>query len=977
MNRSGTDQERKGHSFFNLLNLLLLSVLLAFSAGAVWAQDEEPATDEDEEEPADLGRVEVTGSLLRREEFTSMSPVQIINAETQAQVGQLSVGEILQKSTVAAGTSQWNNQFNGFVVQGGFGVQTLDLRGLGDNRTLVILNGRRPGGSGTRGEVQALDLATIPEIAAQRFEVLLDGSSSIYGSDAVAGVANIITRRSVDRTEFQALTDTTEESGGELYRISGITGKNFARGAFTVSAQWELRNELTVGDRDFLSCSQDLFTDAAGNSIDQEDRSITAGTALSGCNNLYANTVINALNSAQRFIPSPDGVTIGPFPGYRPRVSGRYDDGDGEPAYYEDVLNFDFTDSEYARNRLERTNVYATADYSFDWGGGVDWDADFLYSKRETEVRSWRQFFPLVTSSDILPYPNDPDFHPHPGLAASQPVMPYPSNSDIEVDFLYFTTGLEGILSTKNFWSWQAYASYSRSDGDYTGNAILASRTGDRFLDLTGNPPRIDYFDPAILSGENMQALVDTVGSIETGNTVYDQYQIVGILSGDLFNMPAGTAGAAIGFEYRDFSIDDQPSAASQAGDIWGQSSAQITKGSNSVYEIFGEIELPLLAGKPGFENLSLNVSARTFDYDVGGSDSVWKAGLKWNMTPSFMLRSTAGTSYRAPALFELFLGDQTGFLGQLGIDPCINWGESTNELIRNNCAADGIPDNYGGAGASATIISGGNAQDLESETSDAFTAGFVLTPQFADLSIAVDYFDLEVNDQIAQLGAGAIISGCYNAENFPNAFCDLFTRNPADAVQFPLNIDTVTDTFININQQRTKGIDLNLRWQHDFDIGNLVVEGQTTWVDENVQRLFDPNLVQGFEDDDVAGRVTSPELVSNLRATLKRNDWSFNYFVQYISETDDLDFGPEETTYFGFENARRDLTMDEVFYHSISVFYQKEKWDLLVGINNLLDEDPDTYSSAFRNRRGNVPVFASQYDLLGRRLFLRFKWRN
>jgi iron complex outermembrane receptor protein len=946
-----------------------LSLLLAFSANAVWAQDDADTDEEEEEEPVELGRVEVTGSLLRREEFTSTSPVQIINAETQAQVGQLSVADILQSSTVAAGTTQLNNQFNGFVIQGGTGVQTLDLRGLGDNRTLVILNGRRPGGSGTRGQVQALDLATIPEIAAQRFEIVLDGSSSIYGSDAIAGVANIITRRSVDRTEVQALTDMPTDSGGELYRVSGITGLNFEKGAVTLSAQWELREELTIADRDFLSCAEDLVTDASGNRIDREDRSITAGTPLSGCNNLYANTFIDAFTGA-RYIPSPDGVTIGNFPGYRPRVNPTYANSD--QAAYEDVLNFDFAGSTHAINRLERVNIYATADYSFDFWGGVDWDADFLYSRRDTEAENWRQFFPLVSSSDFIPYPGDPTFHP--GLAASQPVMPYPSNTDVTVDFFYFTTGLEGVLPTRNFWSWQVYGSYSYSDGDYTRNSILNSQSGDiRFDD---NPPRIDYFDPAILSGENMQALIDTVGIVQSGNTTYDQYQIVGILAGDLFSLPAGMVGTAIGLEYRDFSIDDQPSEASRSGDLWGETSALVTKGSNSVVEVFGEVEIPILAGLPAIESLTLNLSARAFDYDVGGSDSVWKAGLKWNVTPSFMLRSTAGTSYRAPALFEQFLGNQTGFLGQLGNDPCIDWGNSSNELIRRNCAADGIPPDYTGAGSSILVISGGNADSLESETSDAFTAGFVLTPQVTDLSIAVDYFDFEVNDQITQLGAGAILSGCYNAENFPNAFCDLFTRRTGDP-QFPLNVAEVQDTFVNINEQRVKGIDLNLRWNQGFAIGNLVVEAQSTWVLENISRLFDPSEVQGFEEDDVAGQVGSPEHVANLRATLERNDWSYNYYLQYVSETDDLDLGSEEITYFGFQNARRDLTMDAAFFHSISVYYEREKWDFLVGINNLFDEEPDVYSSgAFRNRRGNVPISATQYDYLGRRFFLRFTWR-
>src|SRR5699024_145761 len=158
--------------------------------------------DEDRQEESTLDRIEVTGSLLQREDFSSAAPMQVIDAETQFQAGQLSAADILQSSSVASGTTQMNNQFGGYVVQGGTGVQTLDLRGLGTSRTLTLLNGRRPGGSGTRGEVQAVDLSMIPDIAVSRFEIVLDGSSSIYGSDAVAGVANIITRRSVDRTEL-------------------------------------------------------------------------------------------------------------------------------------------------------------------------------------------------------------------------------------------------------------------------------------------------------------------------------------------------------------------------------------------------------------------------------------------------------------------------------------------------------------------------------------------------------------------------------------------------------------------------------------------------------------------------------------------------------------------------------------------------------------------------------------------------------
>lgn len=934
----------------------------------------EDKNNQEENKSVDLGRVEVTGSLIKREDFVSTSPVQIINAETQAQVGQLEMADILQSSTVAAGTTQLNNQFNGFVIQGGTGVQTLNLRGLGATRTLVLLNGRRTGGSGVRGQTQSLDLATLPEIAVQRVELVLDGSSSIYGSDAVAGVANIITRRQVDGFEVNALTELPEAGGGEMYRIGFINGWNFEKGNATLSAQWQKRNPLEIGDRDFLSCPRDLYRDANGNIIDREDRSITAGTRLSGCQNLYHNTILD-LVTGDRLVPSWDGTTIGPIPGYRPRENGRYDDEEGQ-AFYNDVLTAEFTQSEYAINRQERLNVYATMDYSLDAFGGSDWDADFLYSNRKTTAKNWRQFFPLIGSPFFRPYEDNPDYFN--GLIASIPVMPYPSNTEVDVDFYYFTTGLEGVLPTEKYWNWRVTGSYSYSDGSYTRNSILASRSAD--VSLPGGQafaPVVDYFSPGILSGENMDELINAIGIIQTGNTIYDQVQVNAILSGDVVELPAGTMALAGGIEYRRFSIDDQPSEASRSGDLWGESSALVTKGTNDVTEIFAEAEIPLLAGLPAVEDLTLSLSARAFDYKYGGSDVVWKAGMAWRVTPTFMFRSTAGTSYRAPALFELFLGNETSFVGQLSIDPCINWGESTNELIRQNCAAEGIPPDYPtGPTASATVISGGGAENLEPETSKAFTFGLVWTPEFTDLSVAIDYIDIEVNNQISQLGAGAILSGCYNSENFPNAFCDLFTRAPGDDPQFPYNIQTVTDTFININQQKYQGVDLNLLWHHNMDIGRVEVALQSTWNLENIQRLFDPDQVQGFDTVDSVGTIGSPKVVSNLRTTFSRSDWRFNYSWYYVSSTDNSPFVDAETSYFGFAPAYRDIYMDSAVYHNVSVLYEQSKWDVLFGIKNLLDAEPDVVSAGVASRRGNVPIAATQYDLLGRTYFLRFNYR-
>jgi iron complex outermembrane receptor protein len=969
------------------LVLASLLILLAF-LGLVWApvmaQDQDAESEEDvaeettdeseEEETADLGRVQVTGSLIRRAEYSSTSPVQVITAETQAQVGQVDTAEYLQRSSVAAGSTQFNNTFNGFVIEGGTGINSLSLRGLGAQRTLVVLNNRRPGPAGVRGQVGAFDLNVIPEVIVQRVELLKDGASSIYGSDAVAGVANVITRKNLDGGEISLQINQPEEAGGAVYQGSAGYGWNFERGSVVVAAEYFLQEDLRRSDRDFLSCPQDYFFDADGNRIDREDRSILAGSELAGCNNLYANTVIDAITGL-RYIPAPDGVTVGLIPGYRPRANGRYDDPAGQ-AFYEDVLNFPFANTDMAINRQERMSLYGSSEFNLDFAGGVTWDTEWLYNNRETTAEGWRQFFPLTGGATaVIPsfvYPDSPNFATPVPSGIAQPVMPYPSNSNIDVDYYYLATGLEGTFGD-SYWTWTIDASYSRSDGDYTSNGIVASRSGDVRFD-TSAPP-LDYFSPDVLSGARMDELVAAIGEVHTGNTVYDQFVTTGIITGDLFQLPAGPMGVAFGAEYRDFSIDDQPSQLSQNGNLWGSTSAQVTKGDDSVVEGFAEIEVPLLAGVTLFESLTLNASGRVFEYDSTGSDSVWKAGLNWQINPTVRLRSTYGTSYRSPALYELYLGDQTAFVSQLAIDPCVDWQESNNDFIRANCAAAGIPGDYAGGASSATVVSGGGLGVLEPESSEAFTAGIILTPSFADFSIAVDYFEMEVEDQVAQLGGGSILGGCYGSPNFPNAFCDLFDRNPADHPTAPFSITEVRDSYLNVDRQKTRGVDVNFRYDGLFNFGRLVVENQSTWVFEDLEQLFDPSLAQGFDDNNRNGTIGRPKLVSNLRASLTRDDWTFNWYVEYIRRTDedrDLD---EQTTYFGFDPAFRDITAERGLYNTVSVLYEQPKWSVLAGVRNIFNEEPPIVSSGVATRRGNIPLVATQYDMRGRTGFLRFNY--
>lgn len=946
------------YAFKRLPLFLAVAGCLVSTAAMAQSDTESQAEPEKAKETTELEKITVTGSLLRRVEYDTTSPVQVITADTSVAVGQVDTAQFLQKSSVAAGSTQISHQFSGFVVEGGTGGQSLDLRGLGANRSLILLNGHRPGPAGTRGQVGAFDLNVIPSSILQRAEIVKDGSSSIYGSDAIAGVVNLITRTNIDSPEFSITTHQPFVGGGEIYNVSGATGWNFDNGSIVLAGEYYLHEPLLMGDRDYLKCSEDLIKDADGNRIDREDRSILAGTPLAGCNNLYHNTVQDYFTPAYRLVPSRDGSTIGGLPGYHPRPRPTPTYANGGQAYYEDVLNLEAWNDVQLIDRQERFSLFGSSNFSF---GSVNWTTEWLFNRRTTKTHRLRQFFPVVEGPTPSGY--------------SIPIMPFSSDQKVTVDYAYFNTGLDGLFTSTDTWAWQMNAGYSRSSGDYSVFGIDKNLSGD--LTLVDTAPAFDYFQPCALSGACMDELEAAVGKWYTGNTVYDQFVFNGVVTGDLFNLPAGAVGAALGVEYRKYSIDDQPSDFETSGSLWGSSSAQVTKGEDKVKEVFGEIEVPLLKGVPGFEALNLNLSARAFDYDsVDDTDKVWKAGLSWQIIPSLRVRATRGTSYRAPGLYELYLGNLSGFLSQASVDPCLNWGDSNNDFLRANCAAAGIPDDYAAAGSSsAEVFQGGGKGFLEPETSTAFTTGIVFTPSFAPISIALDYFEYDVRNQIGQLDASDILLGCYGSPVYPNNFCDMFVRNPSNAAVNPNMITDIFQTYININQQKVSGYDLLARYEDDFSFGKLEIEGQFTYTDEDVSLLFDNAEEGGFARSNNKGYIGRPELVGNLRTALARGDWKYTWFMEYVGKTENLDLSPT-FTYQGHPNAVRDIVADARLYHTISVRYEQPKWSILLGVRNLFDAAPPLVSTGAATRYGNVPAFATQYDIYGRTLFAKIDYK-
>src|SRR5690606_27711867 len=340
--------------------------------------------------------------------------------------------------------------------------------------------------------------------------------------------------KNIDRPELTATMRVPFSGGGEIFQISGANGWNFDSGSIVAAAEYYLHEPLTLGDRDYLKCAQDLAYDGpGGNRIDREDRSIIGGTGLGGCSagNLYANTVIDAV-FGDRFVPSPDGSTVGMIPGYRPRPNPSATYGNSDQAYFEDVLNYDFIGSQHVINRQEKFSAYFASDFAL---GSVNWKTQALYNRRETETHAYRQFFPLLGGATAVSpgygYANSPDFVTPVDSGIAQAIMPFSSDQKIAVDYFYVTTKFDGLLNFTDTWAWEANASYSRSDGDYSNLSIVASRSGD--VQFDDNAPVLDYFSPDFLSGARMQELQDQIGEWHTGNTVYQQTVVNALVTGE------------------------------------------------------------------------------------------------------------------------------------------------------------------------------------------------------------------------------------------------------------------------------------------------------------------------------------------------------------------------------------------------------------------------------------------------------------
>ena len=893
----------------------------------------------------------------------------------------------------------------------------------------------------------------LPQSIVQSVEILKTGASSIYGSDAIAGVVNIITRRNTDGIEFRGTASIPEHGGGETYNGSLTYGRDLGSAHFLISGDYFFQNNLRRNQREFTDCQEDfLFFEGSNERADIVD----VRTGEPACNGVIGNLFLinndftgrlrapaNRLGQ-QLFIGQysfPDNdissvcIPIDPIASVSAPANffGCNFDGPSTGALNQ-YLPLEQTSDVFSE--VERYTVYAQGGVEITPSIEVFFEG--LYNKRKTFNNGFQQFdaFQFTGASALPNFFCDPsfDFNCQPGDLGDpfnseftgnfflQPLGLTESDSGTNIDYYRGVLGARGDFGDGlSGWYWDIHGQYSRSEGDYFQDIIFADSifTQDfRTRSCVGlvTPVRgvpcidIDFTDPdGVIAGNFTPEQADFLFGEETGHTTYEQLTGEATISGTLFSLPAGDVGVALGGQIRRDEIEDVPGEHTLAGNVYGRTASGITAGRTVSKEIFGELQIPLLHNLTLIDNFTLTAAARRTWVDATRGDGVsdafgdttWKLGFNWVVNDWLRFRGTWGTSFRAPALFELFLENQTGFQQQQSIDICINTARALqlgtiNQRIFNNCAAAGIPPDFMGATGSATIVQGGGLGNLEPETSTATTLGLVLTPDASgwlwgglSASFSLDYFDIDVQDEITTLGASNIVFACYNSEfGLEDPICDQITR-AASGPQV-LNITEVRDTYVNINQQRNRGLDFTAQFRQDLgNLGTLSLLAQMTWQIQDTITLF-----EGTETV-INGEAGEPVWVGDFNLTWAKDDWSVFYGLDVIGATSDLDdliassgapcrtslFRPgvplEQAVLGGRRRFCPDVRLAATDYHTVSVTRRfGDRLQLTVGVRNLFDAQPPRASVSFSGigAIGQAPTFASQYDYLGRRVFLNLK---
>lgn len=1080
-----------------LLVLFFASVsFLAVSTASAQDDAEEDLDDlvlieDDVEEDDATPNVVVTGSRIKRDTYTSIAPLQIISGQLSREVGLMDAGSILQGSTAAAG-QQIDLTFNGFVLDNGPGQTNINLRGLGGSRTLVLINGRRLAPAGIGGAPTSPDLGLVPTSLVQQYDLLLDGASAIYGSDAIAGVANIIMRKDFNGLQIEGFTSVPDNSGGVQNTLSASWGKNWDRGFIGAGVEHSDQERVTLDQRPWTAkCDRHAEVDENGQVRSQEvffpAQRLMPWDDCKGSADQFTSFSGNGFNETLFYTP---GTTNTGVPNWSDWAEFDVIDLNNDGVADVNFRDYSLTDKEQFRDLFSErktTSAMVYGEYTFDGEANITPFFELQYGRRQSNSNNGAPaLFPAIPA--LNPFnpcnPNgingvdcglaqnslftDPGFEEEFGgafnagfgatyteicaifgITPCNPATVFGPNgpvgaigspqhivyvrgdrntSDSEIDQTRVVLGVGGDLPGVAFgsvedWSFELSGIYSKSSGTSTVPGIRGDRldlalgafssTGTPCdndlgvaLDATAAPGcvPVDLFASSLLApivnGEfATQAERDYLFDARDFKTEYEQTVLSAYMTGDLFALPGGTAAGGFGIEFRNDDIKSIPNAVAGEGLLFGFSSDQGALGSKDTSEFFAEVELPLLAGIPAFQELVVNLSARYTDDEFYGGEWTESIKLGWRPIDSLLIRGTFGSSFRAPNLRELFLAGQTGFR-QL-TDPCyvplsaIDDGtdlydpnlDMREPEVLANCLAEGVDPtlaNQNGIVSFSTELSSGGSLDLLAEESESWTAGLVweVPTNAYDLTVGAYYYDIEISETIIEPSGVFILNDCYRSVTGNSAFCDRITRDLSDPTD--PRITLIDQGFLNRDKESARGVDVNLTFNDTFTIAerpieftfdmraNRQLERSTLFV--NDQGVVDFNTFQGsFGFPDWKGRSTVRLDYNDWRVT-----WQTNYLgsmqqrSEFIDEFDDAITGLSDTC-SGAPNdvLCRDIGYAENYFrHDLSVYFFGDYWTIGGGIRNVLEEEPPFVDGSEVFAINNSPIGVG-YDLNGRTFFL------
>ncbi|MEO1040252.1 MAG: TonB-dependent receptor [Pseudomonadota bacterium] len=718
-------------SIWDKERLLRSTILAGFAATAVSvpaiAQDGDagqapPVTvdqsSEDDSEATSDDRIVVTGSRIRRDSFTSTSPLQVVDSATISEAGLIDVGEILRSTTVVQGV-QLDQQFNSlFVSDAGPGGQAVGLRGLGPERTLNLVNGRRMAPAGVEGAPSFPDISLIPSSAIERVDILLDGASSVYGSDAVGGVINFILRDSFDGIQVEAQYNAPQESGGASSQINMVMGQSNDRGRFIFALEHTDVEELRGNDRDWMCHNAD---DARAQPNTGWD--VFAGETICGPLDIVSDDNGTPDDPSDDFIDRFVGTTgygADFIPAFGTFLVTRV--GTPNPAFgvLENYEIWDFSgqglsqlwvkqnEDQWLTPQSERLNAYFSGEYDLDAIlPGTSAFFEFGVANRQTYFEFDRGTLGTVAAWDSPYVPqafNGFTTPAVPGLDGFdvRPLTPWTDYLNVELTQWRSFGGLQGDLSFAGLpsWDYEAFAGYTRSQG-FAERTVVREEALIRSMNVQVNPDTgvvecapVDELiapfnsgisdEPCIpfnmlfpglfpLNGEEPVAedprIVDYLRGFRTSTTFVDERIAGGFVTGPVYNLPAGDLQVVLGAEWRESAIDTRSDDTTIRGLGDGFFTDRRTAGSVELFEVYGEASIPILEGHRFAEVLEVSLAGRYVDHEFYGSNEVYSGNIRYQPFDWLTVRGTYGTSFRAPNLRELFLEGQSSFAAVT--DPC------------------------------------------------------------------------------------------------------------------------------------------------------------------------------------------------------------------------------------------------------------------------------------------------------------------